>query len=68
VPLLLIGGVHCIQFINASYMTVVGRPQTLLKLTIMKPFLCFRRYISSKLERGGNCQPFRLVPFGFDTD
>ncbi len=39
IPLLLIGGIHCIQFINASYVTAMGRPQTLLRLTVAKAFL-----------------------------
>lgn len=39
VPLLLIGGIHCTQFINAPYLTVVGRPQVLLALTIIKAVL-----------------------------
>jgi len=39
VPLLLIGGIHCTQFINAPYLTAVGRPQTLLVLTVLKAFI-----------------------------
>jgi O-antigen/teichoic acid export membrane protein len=39
VPLLLMGGIHCVQFINASYLTALGRPQTLLKLVILKAIL-----------------------------
>jgi O-antigen/teichoic acid export membrane protein len=39
VPLLLMGGIHCVQFINASYLTALGRPQTLLWLVILKAVL-----------------------------
>ncbi|MDC9837290.1 oligosaccharide flippase family protein [Rhizobium binxianense] len=39
VPLLLMGGIHCVQFINASYLTALGRPQALLRLVILKAVL-----------------------------
>ncbi|MBC8129221.1 MAG: oligosaccharide flippase family protein [Rhizobiaceae bacterium] len=38
-PLLLIGGIHCIQFLNVAYLTALGRPQTLLILGLVKAAL-----------------------------
>ncbi|MFT3966538.1 MAG: lipopolysaccharide biosynthesis protein [Sphingobium sp.] len=38
-PLLLIGGVHCTQFVNTPYLTVTGNPRTLLHLSIFRSFL-----------------------------
>ncbi|GGE01183.1 lipopolysaccharide biosynthesis protein [Aureimonas endophytica] len=51
IPLLLIGGIHCTQSINGAYLTAVGRPQTLLNVTIVKalvvlPPLYFIRFDS----------------------
>lgn len=39
VPLLLMGGIHCVQFVNGSYLTALGRPQALLWLVILKAAL-----------------------------
>lgn len=47
-PLLLVGGLHCVQFTMGAYLTAVGRPQTLLRLMLLKavlvlpPLLLFR--------------------------
>ena len=35
-PLMLIGGVQCIQFVNGSYLTALGRPHLTLWLTLIK--------------------------------
>lgn len=37
--LLLVGGVHCIQFIIGSYLMATGRPQLLLRLVVIKAVL-----------------------------
>ncbi|KQT69588.1 MULTISPECIES: oligosaccharide flippase family protein [unclassified Aureimonas] len=39
VPLLLIGGVHCIQFLNVAYLTSLGKPNTLVRLGLLKAIL-----------------------------
>ena len=36
VPLLLIGGVHCVQFLSGDFLLAMGKPRQLLALTIMK--------------------------------
>lgn len=35
-PLMLIGGVQCIQFVNGPYLTAIGRPHLTLWLTLIK--------------------------------
>lgn len=45
-PLMLIGGVQCIQFANGSYLTAMGKPHltlwlTLIKLTAVLPAIIF---------------------------
>lgn len=38
-PLLLIGGLHCIQFTLGAFLTAVGRPQLLFRLMVVKAAL-----------------------------
>jgi O-antigen/teichoic acid export membrane protein len=38
-PLLLVGGIQCIQFVNGAYLMALGQPRSLLQLVIFKGFL-----------------------------
>lgn len=38
-PLLLIGGLHCIQYLNSAYLTALGRPRELARIGLAKAVL-----------------------------
>ncbi|WP_461657326.1 oligosaccharide flippase family protein [Methylorubrum aminovorans] len=38
-PLLLLGGFHCIQILSAPFLTAIGQPQVLMKLSSLKALL-----------------------------